>query len=205
MENFPSNSKSQPEETKAKEKIERVTTSTPVQRKKPLSKRFTETFIGGSPRNALDYMITNVLIPSARDMISEAVTQGFERLIYGGDRGGSAAGRRPMSNVPGQISYNRMYGSQSQARPQMSKRDRANHDFNGMLIASRPEAETVLERMFDILGQYQEVTVSDLYELVGLDSTHADHKWGWTDLRGSSVSRTRDGFLLNLPNPEPIS
>jgi len=42
------------------------------------------------------------------------------------------------------------------------------------------------------------------YELVGLDSTHTDHKWGWEELTGAGVSRIRGGYLLDLPEPEPL-
>jgi len=40
--------------------------------------------------------------------------------------------------------------------------------------------------------------------LVGLAATHTDNKWGWTDLSGAGVSRIRGGYLLDLPEPEPL-
>jgi hypothetical protein len=48
---------------------------------------------------------------------------------------------------------------------------------------------------------YGQASISDLYELVGITANFTDNKWGWTDLRSSSVSRARDGYLLNLPRP----
>jgi hypothetical protein len=72
------------------------------------------------------------------------------------------------------------------------------------VIASRQEAEEVLDRMYDLISQYDAVTVAELYELTGLESSHTDQKWGWEDLRGSGVGRVRGGgYLLELP--EPIS
>ena len=203
MDQFPSNSKAAPGEPVTK-KIEQVTTTGAKTRKKGLGRKFTETFVGGSPRGAVEYMVLNVLIPSARDMLAEAVSQGFERLIYGEGRGSSGVRRAP-SGMAGHIQYNRMSGGQRPLESRsISKRGRANHEFDEVLIGSRQEAELVLERLFDILGQYQEVTVADLYALVGIDATHSDQKWGWTDLKGSSTQRVRDGYILVLSSPDPL-
>ena len=69
---------------------------------------------------------------------------------------------------------------------------------------NRAEAEEVIDRLFELVSIYESATVADLYELVGLSSTHTDHKWGWTDLMGAGVSRIRGGYLLDLPDPEPL-
>ena len=66
------------------------------------------------------------------------------------------------------------------------------------------EADEVLTQLFDCVESYASVSVADLYEMVGLEVNFNDHKWGWIDLRGSKVSRTRDGYQLNLPRPEAI-
>lgn len=68
----------------------------------------------------------------------------------------------------------------------------------------RAEAEEVIDRMFELVSRYGSVSVADMYELVGLASTHTDNKWGWTDLSGAGVSRIRGGYLLDLPEPEPL-
>jgi hypothetical protein len=94
MDQFPSNSKAAPGEPIEK-KIEQVTTTGAKTRKKGLGRKFTETFVGGSPRGAVEYMVLNVLIPSARDMLAEAVSQGFERLIYGEGRGSGGSPTGP--------------------------------------------------------------------------------------------------------------
>jgi hypothetical protein len=78
------------------------------------------------------------------------------------------------------------------------------HDFNEIILATRVEAEEVLDRLFDILNKYQTVSVSDLYELVGITANFTDEKWGWTELRGSQVAKVRNGYLLDLPRPEPL-
>jgi len=52
---------------------------------------------------------------------------------------------------------------------------------------------------------YENVSVADLYELTGVQSAHTDQKWGWVDLRGSNVERTRQGgYVIALPEPVPL-
>lgn len=87
----------------------------------------------------------------------------------------------------------------------LSRASRTRHDFNDIVIQYRPEAEEVVSRMFDLLERYGSVEVADLYELTGIASSHTDHKWGWTDLRGARVRPIRggkDGYLLELPEPQ---
>lgn len=86
----------------------------------------------------------------------------------------------------------------------MSQRGRARHDFDEIVLDERAEAEEVIDKLYEVVSRYEFATVADLYDLVGLPSNHTDHKWGWSDLRGAGVSRIRDGYLLDLPDPEPL-
>jgi hypothetical protein len=65
----------------------------------------------------------------------------------------------------------------------------------------------VLERMFDILQNYDVVLVADLYALTGIAGSHTDHRWGWTSVcEGRKVIPCAvHGYLLDLPEPEPLS
>ena len=201
---FPPNSnvsKNKPEE----KNITRVTSGEAIRKKKPLRKKFTEFFIAGDAKTAIRYAVLDIALPAARDMAWETVSEGFRSLIFG-----EASRRRgypkPPSGPLGVVNYqgysmgNRLPSSQRA----ISRQARSRHDFDEILLESRTEAEQVIDQLFDVVSRYDTATVADLYELVGLASTHQDHKWGWTDLRGAGVSRSRDGYLLDLPDPVPI-
>lgn len=207
MDQFPPNSQKAKTATREPKRVERVTSVEAVRRRRPLGKQFAHTFFGGDAHTAFHYMIANVLVPAAKEAIVEAASSGFEKLVYGDTR--PRRGGAPPSAY-GHIAYNRM-GTQRQQddRPPMprglSRGGRARHDFGELIIQHRQEAEEVLERMYDILSRYETVTVADLYELVGVNVSHTDHKWGWTELRGAQVGRSRGGgYLLDLPEPEPL-
>lgn len=204
---YPPNSKTKGSDPPKKEPITRVTSADPVRRKKSLGKQFRETFVGGDAKTALHYVMFGVLLPAAKDALVEAGSAGIEKLIFGETRKRGA--RNPATGATGYVSYNRMSTVSDRppmpSRNIMTKRGRARHDFDEIVLDSRAEAEEVIDRLFDLVSRYDSATVADLYELCGLSSSHTDHKWGWTDLRGATVSRLRNsGYLLDLPEPEPL-
>jgi hypothetical protein len=205
MTEFPGNSR-QPKD-RSERVVEQVVTGEVQSRKKSLGKRAKELFIGGDSKSVLQYVISEVLIPQAKDMITEGVSSGFERLIYGESR---PPGRRFGSRPTGpntHVNYNRyaVRGNNPIGRSVREERGpnatARTHGIDDILFATRVEAETVLDRMYDLLREYENASISDLYSLIGWSGSFVDQKWGWTDLQGSGVQRVRDGYLLNLPKP----
>lgn len=210
MDQFPSNAhnpKVTPQETD-KPKATRVVEGNVIRREKSLGKKIAE-FFGGSGRGVLSYVVETVLVPAAKDMVHDAVLQGLEHRLWGDSRIGNPGARRPGA---GPVPYNRYstsptvsMGYQSApVRPPMSKRARTVHDFGEIILATRREGEDVIRQMFTLLEQYQVVTVADLYDMTGQESSWADRKFGWVDLSGADVRRVKDGYLLDLPRPEPL-
>lgn len=185
------------------EPIERVTSGEAVQRKRGLGRQFKRTFINGTARGAAEYVVADVVVPTVRDLIFEAFQSGLERLVYGESRIRRSGG----SSYPsvGHVNYQGISSNKPPASRVLSQRSRARHDFGEIRIQSRQEAEEVIERMFDILSRYGQVTVADLYALTGIQSSHTDVKWGWSALRGAKVASLRGGgYLLDLPTPESL-
>lgn len=211
MENYPGNSraaKASEEEISEPKKVNSVVTGEVTRRKKPLGKRFAETFIGGDISTVASYVVLQVLIPAAKDAMSDAVSQGIDRMLFG-DRESPRSRSARSSGTNGYVSYNRMAQGAAKARSGLDEfrrpERRTAHDFDEIILATRAEADEVIERLFDLVGQYEQATVADLLELVGVTSNHVDHKWGWTDVRGAGVTKIRNGYLLDLPRPEAIS
>lgn len=215
MQDFPANSakaKRRSEEPKPGERpeIERVTSAEASRRQRGLGRKFKETFVGGSARMAFEYMTMEVVIPAIQDTLIDAFQGGVERLIRGDTRPRRGTTPGPYPNA-GYVDYQRRSAPtttrvSSTTSRTLSRRSRARQDFDEIVIPMRSEAEDVIDRMFDILSRDGMVLVSDLYELTGIQSSHTDHKWGWTQLRGAKVSRLRSGgFLLDLPEPEALT
>lgn len=192
----------------SKPKVQKVVTGDVIRRKKPLGKRFRETFIGGEDiQSVFQYVTIEVLAPAAKDMLADAISQGAERMIFGESRN---RGRRTISRAGSSyVSYNNIKGSslirqKEDPRPTLSRQARRSHDFDEIVLESRAEATEVIDQLFTMVDQYGQASVNDLYELVGITGEYTDETWGWTDLRGANVSRVGNGYLLNLPPTESL-
>ena len=58
--------------------------------------------------------------------------------------------------------------------------------------------------MDELIDMYGQVSVADLYDLVGKTCEHTDNKYGWTNIRNAEPVRVRDGYLLKMPKALPI-
>lgn len=203
---FPGNSKRTPAAAEPK-KIEQVVRTEATSVQKPLGRRLKEMFIGGDSRTVMQYVITEVLLPQAKDMVNEAIAQGFERLIFGDGRTNRSSGNRLGSNT--HTNYRQYAGrgnnpigrSIREERPPPSVQIK---NVNDIICPTVVEAETVLNRMGDLLEEYGSVSLADLYALIGWSSTHTDNKWGWESLEHAGIRRIHTGktrgYALDLPN-----
>lgn len=203
---FPGNSNTGKEKKPAppveEKKIEKVVTGEVVNRKKSIGRRFKEIFIRGEAKAAAGYITRDILLPALQNMFVDSVSKGAERMVYGEN-----SPRRRVDPGRGRMSYNSI--SSPFQRPTMLP-DQPPHyakkrrDSNEIILASRNEAEMVVEMMSTILDKYEVVTVADLYDLVGLPTTYVDNKWGWTSLTHVDIRQTREGYLIDLPNVQPV-
>ena len=69
---------------------------------------------------------------------------------------------------------------------------------------SRETAEGVLKSLTEIINVYGFVTVADMYDLVDLNATYTEQKYGWVDLKEAKIIRVRSGYKLLLPEIIPI-
>lgn len=203
---YPSNSNKSKEETKKEEptkKVEKVIKGKVKKQKKSFGKKMMETFIGDDIPDVGAYILHDVLVPAAKNLaveIVEGIKVNIEIALFGEKRSRSY---RDKSRT--YVSYDK-YGKDDRrdGRRDMSSRDRATHNFDDIILESRGEAEEVLDRLIDLIQDYGQASVSDLYDLVGITGTFADNKYGWTDLRSATTTRGREGYVLKLPKPRVI-
>lgn len=188
--------------------IKKIVKGGAIKRKKTLGSRFREAIGGKDGQSITDYLITEVLGPAFKDMVTDAVIQGVERLVYGEAQHTTRrnVNRRGPVGSSNHISYNRYSTTPREtAGPRMSPRSRASHDFGEIELRTRAQAEATIAQMQEFIDRFGHTSVADLYEMVDLDAEFTDEKWGWHDLYGADVRRTRSGtYILILPRTEPI-
>lgn len=197
---FPSNSDRSKDERR---KMEKVVSGSVKRRRKSFGKQLKEDiFSDETPRSIFSYIWEEVVLPAAKDTISDMVTEGIQMLLFGED--GRRTRGTSRSHGASHISYDRCYSRPDIRKPRSVNVSRERYDFDDILIESRSEAMDVLEVLECSIEQYGMASVSDFYELVGLDSAYTDNKYGWTDLSGATIRRTREGYLIDLPRTKRI-
>lgn len=181
---------------KSEKRVEKVVKGKVVKRKKSMGRRLSETFLEDDSSNVLDYILYDVLIPSAKETLSNVVTNGIEMLLFGEARGNRTVRDRGKSRVSYQSYYDR-----DDRKPKPRGRGRRTcHDFDDIIFDSRGEAEEVLSALVDLIDDYDQATVGDFYDLVGMSGTYVDTKWGWDNLSPAYIERARGGgYLIRLP------
>lgn len=208
-EDYPSNSHTSKEQAKEvrEKKVEKVVKGKVVKRKRSLGRRMSETFLEEDGRSVAQYILYDVLIPAAKDTLSDLVKSGIEMLLYGegGSRGRDTYRDRGRSYSRSHVSYNRMYGNNDRRLdPPRERRNRARHEFDDIILETREEAKRVLDELKDLVDQYGWASVEDFYDTIGMDANYTDCRWGWTDLRSAYIERVRGGgWCVRLPRTEP--
>lgn len=152
------------------------------------------------------YLVYDVALPAMRNLIFDIINNGSERVLYGVT---GAAPRRVQDRGPGHmnyVNYSRRGGpDRVQDRRSLTPSARRTHDFGEIVLSSRVEADEVISALASLIDRYGQASVLDLYELVNIEPSFTDDKWGWTQMRTAAILPVRGGYLLDLPRPEALN
>ena len=201
MEEYKSNSyKSKEEEQQTEKKVEAVVKSKVQGKKKSELRKFKDVFISEDIANVKDYVIFDVMIPALRDAVVDTLVNAVY-MIFTGE---SKKSKDSSPSAAQRVRYSRMY-DQGNDRSRDAKR--TPYDYDEIIFDTKMDAESVLQRMDELIELYGLVSVGDFYELAGYkDGTYLDNKYGWVgnDLRSATVIRTRIGWQIKLPRVGPL-
>lgn len=202
MEDYKSNSDKVRRELQSDKKVEAVITGNAKPRKKGEIQKFADVFIAEDARNVKFYILMEVVVPAVKKAISDIVTTGIDMILYG------ESGRIKKNSSASKVSYRNYYEQGSNDRVYAgSVGNRRNAlDYDDILFDTRGDAESVLDAMNDIIGQYGTVSVSDFYDLARVPNDNFTmNRYGWTNIGGATVVRIRDGYILKLPRAIPLN
>lgn len=202
MQDYKPNSHKSKEEQKnsgaEKKEIKKVVQGTAKIKRKGKTSKFAELFLAEDASSVKSYIVSDVLIPAAKKLISDIVKDGIEMILYGGTN----RGKRMNGYRADYVSYNRFADRRYDDRPSNSRRTA--YSYDDVILENRGEAEEVLDQMDNIINEYGMVSVMDLYDLVGITGQYTDNNFGWTNLHNAEPVRTGDGYLLKLPRAIPL-
>ena len=149
--------------------------------------------------NLKSYLLEDVIIPTIRNTIWDAITNSLDMILFGG------TGRSRRKSLSSKVSYRDYYDEKRHGGSRSSERKRSGYDFDDIILETRGEAEEVLERMDELIETYSFASVADLYDLVGITCDYTDNKYGWTNIRNAEPIRVRGGgYMLKMPKALPI-
>ena len=198
MENYRSNSHKSREAARQEEKkVEKVISGSASVQKKSELRRFADIFVSEDAGDVKDYLIWDILVPSIRRGLHDMITSVAD-MVFG-------KGRTTGSTTSGasRVNYRAYYEPETRSRPGQTVA-RSGYAFHDIVVDSRGEAETVLQQMDDLIANYGLVSVADLYDLVGINGSYTDNRYGWTNIASAKVVRVPTGYMLKLPKVMPL-
>lgn len=208
MDDYKPNSHRFKEEQKAatvnseKKRVGKVINGTANVKKKSELHKLTDVFVSEDASNVKGFIISDILVPAVKKLITDIVKDGIDMIFYGG-RGYSDRGSGS-SKVP-YVSYNRFSDRRDDRRPYNDNRMRNGYSYDDIVLDNRGDAEMIIRQLDDLMETYKVVRVADLYDMVGMVHNYTDNNYGWTNIRNAEAVRLRDGrYMVKMPRPLPL-
>lgn len=194
--NFINKDKTKEEPTK--KKVEKVVSGNVKTKKRNEVLKLADIFTSEDVSTVKSHIFSDVLVPSIKKMVSDAVKTGIDMILYG-DSDASRT-KSPASKV----SYSKFYNEPNYKAVYDGYSKRETYEYNNIVLETRGDAEAVLMALEDMIDQYDIASVADLYDLVGIVGSYTDNKYGWTSVRSARIERVRDGYVIRMPKALPL-
>lgn len=205
MEEYKSNSHKSKENnlTEPKRKATKAITGTAKTKKKSEISKFADVFLAEDISSVKSYILMDVLVPAIKDGIVDIVKNGIDALMYGSD--GAPSSKKSISSKISYTPYYKMASASTQSKEHLALRPKTAYEYDEVVLSSRGEAEMLLKSMDEAVREYGMVSIGDYYDMAGVTSEYTTNRYGWTDLREATISRNRDGYMIKLPKPTPLT
>lgn len=206
--------------SRPQKQVEKVVVGEVVIRKKGIGRKFKDLVVSADLKGIAIYLVLNRVVPSVKNMIYDTWVEGGNRILFP-----NSTPNRPIIDPRGMLQRT-VFNYQSpisrsssiplgqprnaparEIGPRASSHPAVQNVRPGeqYVFASKEDAIRVLDTLREALDKYEEpISLGDLYEAMGLPSSHVDQKWGWTTLAEVKVLQSREGYLLDFPPSEPI-
>lgn len=207
----------EPTEAKPQRKLQPV--GKIQQRKRGVFERLVVGLIGPDGLPSIgNYLSHEVILPAVKDILANSLTTGIQMAIFGKDAASRPVQRTNYSNVSRQPYYssrdNRTYRPQTdynrgpQTQKQRQGNDRAsNFNPEDYIMDTRDEAMSALTQLQEYADEYNQVSLADFFDLMGIDTQYTDNNYGWMydDVMKGKVVMIRGGYALRLPRLDVLS
>ena len=155
-------------------------------------------FLAEDLKTVKDRIIADYLIPMLKNGLCSIFNSAISIALWGDDRSRSSSANSSRQRN----SYDRYYQDGQNNRPGTTGRPA--RTLQNLDFEVRCDAEDTLNELYDALRQYKQVSVGDLWDMMGVSNESTDYNYGWYNLDGSYVKGIPGGYRLVLPRPIPL-
>ena len=159
-------------------------------------------FLAEDLKTVKDRIIAEYLIPMLKNGICSIFNSAISIALWGDDRSRSSSTNYSRSSRQ-RNSYDRYYQDVQSSRPGPSGRPA--RTLQNLDFEVRCDADDTLNEMYDALRKYKQVSVGDLWDMMGVSNESTDYNYGWYNLDEAYIKGIPGGYRLVLPRPIPLS
>ena len=144
-------------------------------------------------------VISQIIIPKAVDLISNAFESGLYMLFHGDLKGYKSSSNK--SNG-GRTDYTIF--SSNGARTVRTDNN-SSIKYRDVCVTDLASAESIVMKIEDILDAYGEISVADIYSIANIRYSNDElNYWGWHAIRRTPIVKTGNGYIIKMPKPERL-
>ena len=159
-------------------------------------------FLAEDLKTVKDRIIAEYLLPMLKNGLCSIFNSAINIALWGDDRSRSSSTNYSSSSRQ-RNSYDRYYQDGQSSRPGPSGRPA--RTLQNLDFEVRCDADDTLNEMYDALRKYKQVSVGDLWDMMGVSNESTDYNYGWYNLDGAYIKGIPGGYRLVLPRPIPLS
>lgn len=174
-------------------KFDKVISGEAKTRKKTGISKMSDVFIAEDVSTVKNHIFSDVVVPAVKALLVDIITSGTQMVFYG-----DVVNR---NKAPGaRYNYGGCYNSLNHP-PKTQETNYTGYGYEDPVVESRGDAERILQEMNEIIREYGQASIADLYDLCGITGRPTDMNYGWTEMPGAKSRRIPEGHAIIMPRP----
>lgn len=192
-------SKKNREKELVKERAEALVNGKLSDSKPSVFRNFKDEVIKSDFSSITSAVVSQIIIPKAVELITNAFESGVYMLFHG-DLKGYKSSNAKFNN--GKTDYT-IFSSNN---AKFVRNDGVGSiNYRDVCVPDLESAKAIVMKIEDILDNYSEVSVADVYSISGIRYSNDElNYWGWRSIRKSPIVKTGNGFIIKMPKPERL-
>lgn len=152
------------------------------------------------------YIMQDIVLPALKSILADSINSGVNMVLFGDNTPTNTRHNNSFNNYNRGVStnktnYNTRYRAPAPQVVSRQPRQRPTRYVQDYIITDRQEAAEVLNELTHTADSFDDVSVADYYDLVGVDTTFTDHNYGWTidSILTATIRSTREGYIIKFP------